>query len=112
MWMLSLYYYNDACILVKGTITILNMADTCPTANNANKKVIIKNCAPFNNCISEINNTQWDHTKGIDVVMPIYNLIEYSDKYSKTWLCNRDESVLNAAGTIIDFLVADSNSNI
>ena len=48
------------------------------------KKVIFKNCAPFTNCISEINNTQVDNAKDIDIVMPMYNLIEYSDNYAKT----------------------------
>ena len=53
-------------------------------ANNTGKKVILKNCAPFTICISEINNTQVGNTKDIDIVMPRYNLIEYSDDYSKT----------------------------
>ena len=43
------------------------------------KKVIFKNCAPFTNCMSEINNSQVDNAKDIDIVMPTYNLIEYSD---------------------------------
>ena len=50
----------------------------------SNKKVIFKNCAPFTNCISEFNNTQIDNAKDIDIVMPMYNLIEYSDNYAKT----------------------------
>ena len=45
---------------------------------------MIKYCAPFTDCISEINNTQIDNVKDIDVIMPIYNLMEYSDNYSKT----------------------------
>ena len=69
----SLCDYIDAYILVKGTIDV----------NTANKKVIFKNCAPFTNCISEINNTQVDNAKDIDTVMSIYNLIEYSNNYSK-----------------------------
>ena len=48
------------------------------------KKVIFKNCAPFTDCISEINNTQIDNAKDIDIIMPMDNLIEYSDNYSKT----------------------------
>ena len=52
--------------------------------NNRNKKVTLKNCAPFTNCISQINNTQVDDTHDINVVMPIYNLLEYSYNYSKT----------------------------
>ena len=48
------------------------------------KKVIFKNYAPFPNCISKINNTQVDDGQYIDVVMPMYNLTEYSEVYSKT----------------------------
>ena len=53
-------------------------------ANNTNEKVIFKNCAPFTDCISKINNTQIDNAKDIDIVIPVYNLIVYSDNYSKT----------------------------
>ena len=49
-----------------------------------NKKVIFKNDAPFSNCINKINNTQKDNAEYIDIVMPMYNLIEYNDNYSKT----------------------------
>ena len=80
----SLCDYSDAYILVKGTITVNNTAAEGASANNSNKKVIFKNCAPFINCISEINNTQVDNAKDIDIVMPMYNLIEYSDNYAKT----------------------------
>ena len=52
--------------------------------NKTNKKVIFKNCELCFDCINEINNTQIGNAKGIDVVMPMYNLIEYSDDYSKT----------------------------
>ena len=54
----SLCDYSDAYIHVKGTITIQNTAAAVAAANNANKNVILKNCAPFANCVSEINNTQ------------------------------------------------------
>ena len=80
----SLCDYSDACILAKGTITVNNTTTADADANNSNKKVIFRNCAPFANCISEINNTQVDNAKDIDIVMPMYNLIEYSDNYSKT----------------------------
>ena len=76
----SLCDYSDSYILVKGNITVNNTA----VANNTNKKVIFKNCAPFNTRISKINNTQIDNAEYIDIVMPTYNLIEYSDNYSKT----------------------------
>ena len=48
------------------------------------KKVIFKNCAPFTSCISKISNTQIDNAEYIDIVIPLYNLIEYSDNYLKT----------------------------
>ena len=75
----SLCDYSDAYILVKGNITVNN---TAAAANNTNKKVIFKNCAPFTNCISKINNTQIDNAEYSDLVIPMYNLIEYSDNYS------------------------------
>ena len=53
----SLCDYSDACILVKGTISVNNTAAAGAAVNNTNKKVIFKNCAPFTNCISEIKNT-------------------------------------------------------
>ena len=74
----SLCDYSDAYILVKGTITVNNTADAGAAANDNNKKVIFKNCAPFTKCISEINNTNVDDAKDLDIVMPMYNLIEYS----------------------------------
>ena len=79
----SLCDYSDAYILVKGTISVNNTAAQGAAVNNNDKKVIFKNCAPFTNCISEINNTQIDNAKDIDIVMPMYNLIEYSDNYAK-----------------------------
>ena len=80
----SLCDYSDAYILVKGIITVNNTTAAGADANNTNKKVMFKNCAPFTNCISEINNVQVDNAKDIDIVMPMYNLIEYSDNYAKT----------------------------
>ena len=78
----SLCDYSDAYILVKGTISINNTAAQGAAANNIDKKVIFN--APFTNCISEINNTQIGNAKDIDIVIPMYNLIEYSDNYAKT----------------------------
>ena len=80
----SLCDYSDAYIIVKGNITVNNTAAEGAAANNTNKKVIFKNCAPFTNCISKINNTEIDNAEYIDIVMPMYNLTEYSDNYSKT----------------------------
>ena len=82
----SLYDYSYAYILVSGTITITAAGadDAAKRSDERNKGVMFKNCAPFTDCISEINNTQTDNAKHIDVVMPMYNLILYSDNYSKT----------------------------
>ena len=80
----SLCDNSDTYILVKGTITVENTATEGVAPNNINKKVIFKDCAPFTDCISEINNKEIDHAKNINVVMPMYNLIEYSSNYLKT----------------------------
>ena len=82
----SLCDYSDAYILVNGTIKITGAGDDAVArqANERNKEVIFTNCASFTNCISEISNTQMNNAKDLDVVMPMYNLIEYSDNYSKT----------------------------
>ena len=53
-------------------------------ANNTNKKETFKNCALFTDCMGRINNTQIDNAKGIDIVIPMYTLIVYSDNYSET----------------------------
>ena len=71
----SLFDYGDAYILVKRTITVNNTAAADVDASNTSKKVTFKNCVPFTNCISEINNTQVDNAKDIDIVMPMCNLI-------------------------------------
>ena len=103
----SLCDYSNAYILVKGTISANNTAAQGAAANNTIKKVIFKNCAPFTNCISEINNTQIDNAKDIDIVMPMYNLIEYSDSYTKAtgslWQYYKDIPARNANGKIIVF---------
>ena len=72
----SLCDYCDAYILVKGNITILlnNTAAAGAAANNINKKVIFKNCAPFTNCITKINNSEIDNAQYIHIVIPMYNL--------------------------------------
>ena len=82
----SLCNYRDAYILLKGRITITGAGDDVAArqANERDKGVISENCAPFINCKSEINNTEIDNANDIDIVMPMYNLIEYSDNYSKT----------------------------
>ena len=82
----SLCDYADAYILVKRTITITGAGedDAAKRLDERNKGVIFKNCAPFTKCIRRINNTDKDKAQNIDFVMPMYDLIEYSDNYSKT----------------------------
>ena len=80
----SLCDYSDVYVHVKRTVSVNNTVAAGTDATNNNKKVIFKNCALFINCISEINNVQLDNAKNLDTVMPMYNLIEYSDNYSKT----------------------------
>ena len=78
--------YADAYILVKGTITITGAGNDAAArqADERNKGVIFKNCAPFTKCIRKINGTETNNAQDIDIVMPMYNLIQYSDSYSKT----------------------------
>ena len=77
--------YADSYIVVKGTITITGEGDNAGEieAVERGKGVTFKNCALFTKCISRINNTDIDNAHDIDTVMPMYNLIEYSDNYSK-----------------------------
>ena len=84
-----------------------NWVEINAVANNTNKKGICKNCAPFTNCISEINNTQVDNAKDIDIVMAMYNLIEYSDNYSKKsgslWQYCKDIPAVDNNNAIVNF---------
>ena len=82
----SLCDYSDAYILVSGTITIIREGEdvAAKQLHERNKGVTVKNCAPFTDSISKINNNQIDNAKDLDVAMPMYNLIEYSDNYLKT----------------------------
>ena len=111
----SLCDYSDAYILVKRNTSVNDTAGTSSDANNTNKKVIFKNWAPFNNCISKINNTQVDNAKDIDIVMPMYNLIEYSDNYSKTsgslWQYCKEIPAVNNDGDIVDFNGANATDS-
>ena len=111
----SLCDYSDAYILVKGTISVNNTAAEDAAVNNTNKKVIFKNCAPFTNCISEINNTQIDNAKNIDIIMPMYNLIEYSDNYAKTrgslWQYCKDIPARNNNNEITEFTVGNTTDS-
>ena len=82
----SLSDYSDAYILVKRKITITGAGYDAAArkVDKIDKGVACKGCAPFTNSISEINNIQIHNCKDIDIVMPLYNLLEYSDNYAKT----------------------------
>ena len=103
---------SDAYIHVRRTITVNNTAAESAAANNSNKNVIFKNCAPFTNCISQINNTNLDNAKYLDIVIPMYNLIKYNNNYSKTsgslWQCTKDVPAVDNNNAIVDF----NNNNL
>ena len=87
----SLCDYSDAYILVTGNIA---------ATPNAATQIILGNCAPFEKCSTEINETFLDEADFINITMPMYNLIEYSDNYSNAsgslWQFKRDEIINNA----------------
>ena len=111
----SLCDYSDAYILVKGSITVINTAAADAAANNTNKKIIFKNCTPFSKYMSRINGTDVNNAEYIDIVMPMYNLIEYSDDYSKTsgslWQYCREMPAVNNNGSIVDFNGANATAS-
>ena len=100
----SLCDYSDAYILVTGNIT---------TGGN-DTKAASKNCAPFRTCITQINETFVDEAKHINITMPMYNLIEYSDNYSDTsgslWQFKRDEPPKENNGNISNVSTDNSSS--
>ena len=107
-WTSSLESSSDAYILVTGNIRI--------TRGNNNIKAAFKNCAPFKNCRTEINETFVDKTQHINIAMTIYNFIEYNDNYSDTsgrlWQFKRDEIEENADLTVDNSSSFKYKSNI
>ena len=97
--------YSDAYILVTGGITA--------TGGDANTKVAFKNCAPFTKCVTHINDEHVDNADNLDIVTPMYNLIEYSDNYSDTsgslWQFQRDEQNMNNGNPVN--VTADGSSS-
>ena len=88
--------FSDAYIVVKGVVAVSNPDDAKNNNNNNNNKAVaFKDNAPFINSISKINGVQTDKAEDLDVVMPTYNLLEYSKNYRKTtgslWNYYRDE---------------------
>ena len=98
----TVYSYGDVYILLNGAIIIDGEGDDDAEKllDKRNKGVIFLNCPPFAEYISNIFNTQIDNAKDIDVMMPIYNLIEYSNNYSKT------------SGSLWQYYGDDPNDNI
>ena len=92
----------DSYILVKGTTKITGEGDNAAAerADERDKGVTFKNCAPFSKSISRINNTDIANAHDIDIVMPMYNLLEYSDNYSKT------------SGSLWQYYKDDPNDNL
>ena len=99
--------YSDTYILSEGTITVPNTAGQGTAVNNTNQKVVFKNCVPFTNCVTELNNAQVDYAEEINIIKRMYNLIKYSNAYSKTsgslWQYYRDEQSINDSGDNINF---------
>ena len=84
--------YNDAHIVIKGIITVNTKQRD---RDERNIQIILKNNVPFISCISKINSTLTENAEDLDIVMQMYNLLEYSKNYSKTsgslWNYYRDE---------------------
>ena len=80
MLRLDLCDFSDAYIVVKGYITL----ERDNNANKRNKNLTFQNNAPFINYITKINGIKIDNADDLDVVMPVYNLLEYSKNYKKT----------------------------
>ena len=81
----SLCDYSGAYTFVNGKITNTGAGDGAAArqADERDQDIAFTNCAPFTNCINEVNNPQIDNAKDINIVMSMHNLIEYSDNYSK-----------------------------
>ena len=90
----SICDYSDAYIFVTGNITA--------TGGNANTNVSFKNCAPFTRCVTHINDEHVETAENLDTIIPLYNLLEYSDNYEDSsgslWQFKRDEQDITAAG--------------
>ena len=101
-------------ILLSVTISSEDTLTTAATTSNTNKNIILENCSPFTDCISQINNTQVDNINNIDLIMSMYNLIQYSDNCSKTseslWKYYRDKPSLDHNDNIVDFSGGNHNS--
>ena len=98
--------YSDAYILVTGDIKITNMA--------ADTNVAFKNCATFTRCVTHINDEHVETAENLDIIMPMYNLIEYSDNYADSsgslYQFKRDEFSKNDDGNPLNVALDNSAS--
>ena len=100
--------YSDAYMLLKEKIVVTN-----PNNDVYDKKLAFKNSAPFTTCTSKINNTLIDNAEDLDIVMPMYKLLEYSKNYRNTtgslWNYYRDETNTGIEGNI-NYSIKNSKS--
>ena len=98
--------YSDAYILVTGDIIVAAVA--------ANTNVAFKNCAPFTRCATHINDEHVETAENLDIIMPMYNLIENADNYADSsgslYQFKRDESPMNNAGNPLNVALENSTS--
>ena len=97
--------YSDTYIFVKGNITA--------TGGDRNTRVAFKNCASFRRCVTHINDEHVETVENLDIVMPMYNFLEYGDNYADSsgslWQFKRDKQNMNGEHPA-DATTADSPS--
>ena len=102
----NIYDYSDAYILVTRDIKVADVT--------ADTNVAFKNCAPFTRCVTHINDAHVETALNLDIIMPMYNLIEYSDNYADSsgslYQFKRDESPMNDAGNTLNVALDNSAS--
>ena len=88
---------NQVLVIIQTHIFLTG--DITATGGDANSRLAFKNCTQFTKCITDINDEHVDNADNLDIIMPIYNLIEYSDNYSDTsgslWQFKRDKQNMN-----------------
>ena len=105
--------YPDTYVWVKGKITVTNPNDN----PNFNKELTLKNSAPFISCISKINGELVENAEDLDIVIPMYNLLEYSKNYEKTsgslfnyYRDEPSEATIGAGNNTINISIRNSKS--
>ena len=98
--------YSDAYILITGDITVTDIA--------ADVNVAFKNCAPFTRCVTHVNDEHVKTAENLDIIMPMYNLLEYSDNYADSSVSlyefKRDESPVNDNWNLINVALTNLSS--